>query len=59
MTTCPPNINDPPTSHDGPLWVWWFVNAMPVTLRSKLEFLQCTSLRERLRLLKQILPLPS
>ncbi|XP_003390543.2 PREDICTED: LON peptidase N-terminal domain and RING finger protein 3-like [Amphimedon queenslandica] len=59
MTTCVPNINDPPTSHDGPLWVWWFVNAMPVTVRSKLEFLQCTSLRERLRLLKEILPLPS
>ena len=44
---------------NGPMWLWWFVNALPTTTQRKINFLKCTSLRHRLVMLKQSLPLPN
>ena len=43
---------------NGPVWVWWYVHVLPTTVQRKLEFLECTSLRQRLLMLKESLPLP-
>lgn len=56
----PPPIEPCPEScPDGPAWVWWFVNAVPTSPQNKIKFLQLTSLRERLLLLRELLPVPS
>ena len=42
----------------GPMWVWWYVNALPTSPECKIDFLKLTSLRERLLMLKNSLHLP-
>lgn len=60
VSSPPPEMTTPPpTSHNGPAWVWWFVNAIPTSHHNKLQFLQSTSLKHRLLLLKETLPLPA
>ena len=43
---------------NGPDWLWWFVSAIPVTETKKMEFIKCTSIHRRLKMLQSILPLP-
>jgi Lon protease-like protein len=46
------------SASDGPTWVWWFINALPTSNDNKLQFLSSTSLKQRLLMLKEMLPLP-
>ncbi len=56
----PPAIDPAPENcPNGPTWIWWFVNTVPTSPQTKLTFLSSTSLRERLLLLRETLPLPS
>ena len=55
----PPIEATPEKCPNGPFWLWWFVSAVPTTTERKMEFLRSTSLRERLVMLKDILPLPA
>ena len=55
----PPAVDPTPEScSNGPQWIWWFANIVPASHQTKLTFLSSTCLRERLILLKEILPLP-
>lgn len=59
VTTPLPDVDPvPECCPNGPEWVWWFVHALPTTPTKKLDFLKCTSLRERLLLLKELLTHP-
>jgi len=58
-TSLPDVESTPETCPDGPTWVWWYVNMLPMTPEIKLEFLKCDSLRERLLMLKRTLSPPS
>jgi hypothetical protein len=59
VTTPLPDIDPvPECCPNGPEWVWWFVHTLPTTPTNKLNFLKCTSLRERLVMLRELLPLP-
>ena len=55
----PPIEPTPENCPNGPSWLWWFVSAVPTTTERKMEFLRSTSLRERLVMLRDILPLPT
>ncbi|CAI8051107.1 LON peptidase N-terminal domain and RING finger protein 3 [Geodia barretti] len=57
---CPlPGIDPHPENcPSGPMWVWWYVNALPTNPQRKIAFLKLTSLRERLLMLKDSLHLP-
>lgn len=54
----PPIEPTPENCPNGPMWVWWYVHALPTTPTRKIEFLKCTSLQIRLQLLKESLPVP-
>ena len=61
QTACSPLPSIDPVPEccpNGPTWVWWFVHALPTTPQKKLDFLKCVSLRERLLMLKEVLPVP-
>ena len=49
---------DAPLPVNGPVWLWWFVSALPIGEDKKAQFLLSTSLKERLLLLRGSLPLP-
>jgi hypothetical protein len=55
----PPIEEAPENCPDGPIWVWWYVHALPTTPTRKIEFLKCTSLQTRLRMLRESLPVPT
>ena len=55
----PPPIEPVPENcPDGPAWVWWFLSCVPISSQRKMRFLCCTSLRERLIMLRESLPVP-
>ena len=55
----PPIDPCPESCPDGPTWVWWFVNAIPISTENKVKMLQLTSLRSRLLWLTELLPVLS
>ena len=62
VSTALPDLDPiPECCPNGPEWVWWFVHAIPATPTRKLDFLKCTSLRDRLSMLRELLdsPLPT
>ena len=55
----PPIEPHPESCPDGPTWIWWYVNAVPTSQARKLDFLRCTSLHDRLLMLRDALPVPT